>query len=55
VGTLYHINVAVVIRTCLRWYYWGNLDSLNVVNARESTAPGQIKPEHLKLLDSTLA
>ncbi len=43
-----------VMRTCLRWHYWGDKDSSNVVNARESTAPGHIKPDYLKKLDSTI-
>ncbi len=44
-----------MMRTCLRWHYWGNLDSSNVVNARESGAPGHIKPDYLEKLDSTIS
>ena len=46
---------ANVVRTAVRWYYWGSRDNPDHRNnARDSDSPGHINPEHLAILDSNV-
>lgn len=42
------------VRTCFRWYYWNKFGPNIKANARQTDAPGHIKPDYLEYLDSVI-
>ena len=42
------------VRTCLRWYYWNKYGPNTKANARQTGAPGHIKPSYLQYLDDVV-